>query len=214
MIGQHGSDFYAVREYRMGDDLRRVHWPSTARLDDLMIRQEETPSQGRLTVAVDLRPSAWAEGGLETALSAAASVAEVALAEGLLVRLLTSTGGDTLFGAWGAQRAVILDALAAVGVRASTPDAALGRTVDAAPGEAVVVITSSGQAGRGMVAGFVATQPSLLTAVMIAPDRGLGTNPEPFAVRSIRIVGLTGGIDGLPEAWGRSQASAPTTLNR
>src|SRR5262249_27237141 len=31
-----GEEFYAVREYQTGDDLRRVHWPSTARLDEIM----------------------------------------------------------------------------------------------------------------------------------------------------------------------------------
>lgn len=38
-----GEDFYALRPYEIGDDLRRVHWASTARLDDLMIRQDEMP---------------------------------------------------------------------------------------------------------------------------------------------------------------------------
>ncbi|MGH8948734.1 MAG: DUF58 domain-containing protein, partial [Acidimicrobiia bacterium] len=40
-----GEDFYTLREYQQGDDLRRVHWPSSARTDELMIRQLETPWQ-------------------------------------------------------------------------------------------------------------------------------------------------------------------------
>src|SRR5207245_397722 len=50
-----GEDFYALRAYQVGDDLRRVHWPSTARLDELMIRQQEMPWQGRATVVLDVR---------------------------------------------------------------------------------------------------------------------------------------------------------------
>src|SRR5947208_3367232 len=46
-MGQVGEDFYALRPYQVGDDLRRVHWPSTARHGDLMIRQDEMPWQGR-----------------------------------------------------------------------------------------------------------------------------------------------------------------------
>ncbi|MDQ2726463.1 MAG: DUF58 domain-containing protein, partial [Actinomycetota bacterium] len=201
VISQHGSDFYAVREYRTGDDLRRVHWPSTARLDELMIRQEETPAQGRLTVAVDLRPVSWADGGLEVALSAAASVSDAALADGLLVRLITTAGVNTRFGGT-EQRAIILDALAEARVGTAGRGAVeLGRLVDAKPGEAVVVVTSDGGAGRGTVAGFVHTPRPMLTAVMVAPERGRPTSPEPQPVRGTRIVMVNGGIDSLAEAW-------------
>ncbi len=40
-----GEDFFTLREYRYGDDLRHVHWPSSAKRDQLMIRQLETPWQ-------------------------------------------------------------------------------------------------------------------------------------------------------------------------
>lgn len=208
VISQHGSDFYAVREYRTGDDLRRVHWPSTARLDELMIRQEETPSQGRLTVAVDLRPVTWADGGLETALSAAASVTDVALTDGLLVRLVTTTGVNTHFGASRLQRAIILDALASATVRVTARGTVeLGRLVDARPGEAVIVVTSRSDAGQRMVAGFIHTRRRMLTAVMVAPERAGPSKLEPGPVRDYRMVMVDGGIDSLAEAWQRSQAA-------
>ncbi len=54
-LGRGGEDFYALRHYVVGDDLRRVHWPSTARHDELMVRQDELPWQGRATVLVDVR---------------------------------------------------------------------------------------------------------------------------------------------------------------
>jgi len=38
-----GEDFFTLREYQVGDDLRRVHWPSSARRDELMVRQLEIP---------------------------------------------------------------------------------------------------------------------------------------------------------------------------
>ena len=46
-----GDDFYALREYVVGDDLRRVHWPSSARHDELMVRQDEIPWHGRVIPA-------------------------------------------------------------------------------------------------------------------------------------------------------------------
>ncbi|MGB7860856.1 MAG: DUF58 domain-containing protein [Acidimicrobiia bacterium] len=70
-----GEDFYTLREYHRGDDLRRVHWPSSAKTDELMIRQLETPWQSRALVLLDVRPSAYESAeAFETAVSGAASV--------------------------------------------------------------------------------------------------------------------------------------------
>ena len=43
------------RGYRYGDDLRRVHWRSTARYGELMVRREEQPQRARCTVLLDTR---------------------------------------------------------------------------------------------------------------------------------------------------------------
>lgn len=70
-----GEDFYTLREYQRGDDLRRVHWPSSARRDELMIRQLETPWQSRALVMLDVRPQVYeSDEAFETAVSGAASV--------------------------------------------------------------------------------------------------------------------------------------------
>ena len=71
-----GEDFYTLRSYQEGDDLRRVHWPSTARLDDLMIRQMETPWQSRALVFFDVRRISYeSKEAFERAVRGAASVA-------------------------------------------------------------------------------------------------------------------------------------------
>lgn len=70
-----GEDFYTLREYHRGDDLRRVHWPYSAKTDQLMIRQLETPWQSRALVLLDVRPSSYESAdAFETAVSGAASV--------------------------------------------------------------------------------------------------------------------------------------------
>ena len=70
-----GEDFYTLRPYRDGDDLRRVHWPTSARLDELMIRQMETPWQSRALVFLDPRATAFEDDDhFEKAVSGAASV--------------------------------------------------------------------------------------------------------------------------------------------
>ncbi len=53
-----GSDDASTREYRHGDDLRKVHWRSTARVGELMVRREEQPHQSRATLLLDTRSRA------------------------------------------------------------------------------------------------------------------------------------------------------------
>lgn len=70
-----GEDFYTLREYQRGDDLRRVHWPSSAKTEQLMIRQLETPWQSRALVMLDVRSRVYESlDAFETAVSGAASV--------------------------------------------------------------------------------------------------------------------------------------------
>ena len=87
-----------VREYRRGDDLRRVHWRSSARVGELMVRREEQPWQSRATLFLDNRLSAHRGQGiassLEAAVSAAASIAVHLSQRGFTVRLVTASGED------------------------------------------------------------------------------------------------------------------------
>ena len=97
-VGRQGDEFYALREYVVGDDLRRVHWKSTARRDDLMVRQDEMPWQQRTTVVLDTRRSSHTEASLERAVSAAASVTTAAYRAQHHLRLLGSDGTDAGLG--------------------------------------------------------------------------------------------------------------------
>ncbi len=85
-----------VREYRQGDDLRRVHWRSTARTGELMVRREEQPWQSRATLFIDNRSRSHRGHGvassLEAAVSAAASIAVHLSQRGFSVRLVTADG--------------------------------------------------------------------------------------------------------------------------
>ncbi len=72
---QGGEDFFALREYQEGDDLRRVHWPSSAKRDELMIRQLEIPWQSRALVLLDHRADRYQSAeAVEHAVRGAASV--------------------------------------------------------------------------------------------------------------------------------------------
>ncbi|MCX4732597.1 DUF58 domain-containing protein [Streptomyces sp. NBC_01363] len=91
-----GDDDVIPRGYRHGDDLRRVHWRSTARYGELMVRREEQPQRARCTVLLDTRLIAYQGTGpdsaFEWAVSGAASALMHMLERGFAVRLLTDDG--------------------------------------------------------------------------------------------------------------------------
>ena len=87
-----------VRDYRVGDDLRRVHWRSTARTGSLMVRREEQPWQSRCTLFIDNRARVHRGQGphssLERAVTAAASIAVHLASQGYQVRLVSALGEE------------------------------------------------------------------------------------------------------------------------
>jgi uncharacterized protein (DUF58 family) len=95
-----GDDDVAPREYRQGDDLRRVHWRSTARHGELMVRREEQQWQSRGALLLDTRRHAHRGEGprssFEVAVSAAASIGVHLSREGLGLRLVTDQGAEHL----------------------------------------------------------------------------------------------------------------------
>ncbi|WP_432494186.1 DUF58 domain-containing protein [Kineococcus auxinigenes] len=85
-------DDAAIRTYRVGDDLRRVHWRSTARRGEVMVRADEHPGRPDAVLLLDDRAGAHhgrgAASSLEWAVSAAASAAAHLHGRGHRVRLL------------------------------------------------------------------------------------------------------------------------------
>ena len=51
-----GSELFGVREYRAGDALRRIHWPSSARHAELMVREHEPPGVQVVGIICDPEP--------------------------------------------------------------------------------------------------------------------------------------------------------------
>lgn len=89
----------SVREYRRGDELRRVHWRSSARAGELMVRKEEQPWEAQATVLLDNRTTAHRGQGLgasfEPAVSATASLVLHLDQQGFTVRFATADGSAT-----------------------------------------------------------------------------------------------------------------------
>ncbi|HLB63079.1 MAG TPA: DUF58 domain-containing protein [Actinomycetota bacterium] len=85
-----GEEFFTMRQYQTGDDLRRIHWPSVARTGELMIRQDESSRRARGVLLLDTREGALGASrspGFERAVSVAASIGVLMLRSGFSLRL-------------------------------------------------------------------------------------------------------------------------------
>ena len=51
-----GNELFGIREFRPGDSLRRIHWRSSARRSELVVREYEPPGMRTVTILVDPAP--------------------------------------------------------------------------------------------------------------------------------------------------------------
>jgi hypothetical protein len=76
----------SVREYQPGDPGRYIHWGSTARTGQMMVRELDTSGAGTLTVVLDLHDD---DIGVDAAAGRAGHLMMRALQDGWAVRLVT-----------------------------------------------------------------------------------------------------------------------------
>ncbi|PZF79129.1 DUF58 domain-containing protein [Jiangella anatolica] len=150
-IAAAGEEDATIRAYRVGDDMRRVHWRATAHHGELMVRREEQPWQSRATILLDTRTSGHTGEGIDSSLewsvTAAASIGVHLAERGYAVRLVTDHGGavstnwhDPASGP-GDAKVSLLDALAVVQPQR---DASVGRWPD---------LLSGAEAATGLLVG-------------------------------------------------------------
>jgi uncharacterized protein (DUF58 family) len=206
-LSRGGEDFYALRPYVIGDELRRVHWPSTARHDELLVRQDELPWQGRMTVIVDNTMGHLHEAGLDLAASVAASVLTAAHQRGNLVRLVFADGTDSGFMAGNAQLEALLELLAVV---ALDPEATLRGAIDRAAtnvrrGAAVLISAELDTNGHVLLQRL---QRTFSTVCSVVVDRSAydPAAPEAAPAASRRFVRITRSAP-FPEVWLRAMRS-------
>jgi uncharacterized protein (DUF58 family) len=121
LVSEGGEEFLTLRDYEAGDDLRRVHWRSTARTGDLMVRQDEAQWRARAIVVLDVRPAAHDNTSLEVAVEATASIVDRLTRMRRRVEVVTSAGQQLGYTRDGHSRTWdVMDQLATI--EASGPD--------------------------------------------------------------------------------------------
>jgi uncharacterized protein (DUF58 family) len=137
-----GDEFYTMRPYVVGDDLRRIHWPSVARTGELMIRQDESTRRSTAVLFVDTRESAVGQihsPSFEKAISAAASVGMLLVRYGFTLKLATSQLPPQRVG-----EEQLLDTLAGISHQTGrSPTVGLGRLRIAAAADTTLVVVSA-----------------------------------------------------------------------
>lgn len=103
--------FHALREYVPGDDRRRIHWRTSARMGTLMVKQHIDMTLPQMVIALDLRGTGSDE--FEELMDFVTSVGVAALQKGNPVRTLTSNGSDETFVGQGSAMS-FLDAMAVI----------------------------------------------------------------------------------------------------
>jgi uncharacterized protein (DUF58 family) len=209
-----GEDFYGVREYRVGDDPRRIHWPTSARLGTLMIREEEIAGKDRVTILLDDRGSAHSDETFDWSADAAASVMDLYLRMGLMVRLVRPGSSDTPTARGVEQYERIMDELATAELQPATEERILAL---ARRGQDDVLVMVLGEIGAAVVAGLAGVSGRYREVVtMFAPGlKGPLQFGNELGSAGARIVQPRPG-ESLTQAWdaslGRSRWTGETHL--
>lgn len=135
--------FSALREYRPGDDLRRIHWKTTARTGVLMVREHVDTTEPTITIVLDTRPAALPPDGFEHAVEVAASLAHAALCAGRPATLLVPGENQAILVA--SEAASLLDRLAAAEQNTGNDPAQLLVTAERATAGGALVVITGGQ---------------------------------------------------------------------
>ena len=189
------GEFHTLRDYAPGDDLRHVHWRSTARRGHLMMRQNEARRRTPVLVLLDVRPGAHDRASFERAVEACASIVSAIDRTDRPVEVMLSTG--RMIGAAGRRHlGTVMDELAVV--EPHGPDrfvAAESRRRSAA----LVAIVGRALPNDSAALGVLVRDGGQLTIVACMPEAGV-VSPRSRRLRNPIVV--TNGTDRpFPDAW-------------
>ena len=192
--------FHALLEYQPGDDLRHVHWRSTARTGVMMVRQFEETRRSHFVIGLSRSTGDYADDGeFELAVSAAGSIGLRALRDSQQVDVRVQ--GTELPAGTGKQ---LLDGLA--GVESSRPrDGGLpelaGHLSATLPQASVVVLLCGSQVSGDDLRLACSRMPFGARVIAVVADATL-ERPELRRIADADVVRI-GALDQLPQALQR-----------
>ncbi len=143
-----GFDFHSVREYEQGESLRRVHWPTSARRGQLMVKELEDTSHDGAVVLLDCDPAGEVgtppDSSFDVAVRVAGSILQAHAVRGRAATLVSTGRGCVPIQVRSAQAEL---GGAVMALAAAAPDAPCGlaralANVPATGGELTVVTST------------------------------------------------------------------------
>jgi uncharacterized protein (DUF58 family) len=152
-----GSDrFHTLREYVVGDELRKVHWPSSARTGTLMVKQMVDSPRPKLLLYCDCAESEYSDPEFfEQAIETTVSLAHAIAATGVGLAVAAGQGQFVVEINRAADLDTMLDASVALHSEATlTPVAAVRATLLSTRATGIVAVTGNGIALTSVLAGL------------------------------------------------------------
>jgi uncharacterized protein (DUF58 family) len=217
-----GEEFLTLREYEVGDDLRRIHWRSTARTGELVVREDEAQWQPRAVVLLDTRPSAHDEASFEAAVEAAASVVARLSRSVLPVEVITTDGRTLGITGTGGRHglggeALIMDQLAVV--EPSAPEHLAGVVRPLRPqvrrGLLVAVMGTLTRLDLDLVSALGAANAPLIVVRTQSNAAGAEATAPPVASRSAAgVITVDGAAGRFAAAWDTAMVTRGRATDR
>lgn len=194
------EDFFTLREYQHGDDLRKVHWPSTARHDELIIKQLEMPRQSRAFLVLDPRsePHSSPE-SFEQAVRGAASVLRHLFNAGYTPTIWAGHGRGTMVDNSNTYR-VAMEELATITPEHGVDLRHLVATLQRSGMAGGVLVMITGQPDDADLAAFVLLSQNFYRTVVLSVGEGENEEILGFARTGALVVRTTPG-GSWAEPW-------------
>jgi uncharacterized protein (DUF58 family) len=201
-----GVAFHSLREYTPGDDLRLIHWRSTARTGTLMVRHNVVPHEPRVVVVLDTHAGSYRGDAFEDAVRVAASLCVATAGRGAPVALRTTAGRSTSAStAAGTGRDALLDLLA--GVEATADDRGLADPAWLGPeGESASLAVVTGHPPPDDLAALGTARARFGTVCLVRVGDAGGADARAASVEGV--------VTGIVAVEGRTSEDAAAAWNQ
>jgi uncharacterized protein (DUF58 family) len=209
-----GSEFFGMRPYSRGDDLRRVVWRAAARTGQLMVREAEQGITDKVTLVLDTDRGGHSKDGeglsesFEAGVRAIASLGVKHLRDGYEVRVETNEGPLTRPLRGAGSTTALLDALAVVEL-GRVPLHECLRRLASQPGRDAHMVVATPHVGAleaGRLKSIIDKGTSVLVLALLWSDESTPTLSIATSLGA-RVTGLHPG-DNLAVVLGRELSGA------
>jgi uncharacterized protein (DUF58 family) len=193
--------FHALREYVLGDDLRHVHWRSSAHTGELMVKHYVDTSLPDTTVVLDTTRQSHDDASFEAAIEVAASITVASTSRHFPLELRTTGGLEVSSKGGGNAAQETLDQFALIEPDEGSLDDLLRTLGRSRGGTALVVVTSAPGPGSLASLATLGRRFGVVVLVDLHPDP---SRPLPSLPGVTVVSGAS--ADDVAATWNRTFA--------